>query len=86
MPAEAYVLHRCDTPRCINPDHLILGTQAENMQQANNSGRKSHLDAEAANKIKGDKRPGAVIAAEYGITRDHVYKIRNGVRWASTET
>ena len=30
----AYVLHSCDTPCCINPDHLSTGTQADNMREA----------------------------------------------------
>lgn len=31
---DLYVLHSCDTPSCVNPDHLRFGTQADNMQDA----------------------------------------------------
>lgn len=34
-----FVLHRCDTPLCINPDHLFLGTQKENCQDTARKGR-----------------------------------------------
>jgi hypothetical protein len=32
IPQGLQVLHTCDTPACINPDHLFLGTQNDNMQ------------------------------------------------------
>jgi hypothetical protein len=31
LPASAFCLHRCDTPRCVNPEHIFLGDHAENM-------------------------------------------------------
>lgn len=31
IPAGAYVLHKCDTRPCCNPDHLFLGTHKDNM-------------------------------------------------------
>jgi hypothetical protein len=44
IPRGMQVLHRCDEPRCCNPDHLFLGTQAENMadMRRKGSGRNGH--------------------------------------------
>lgn len=38
-PATASVLHSCDVRNCVNPSHLSLGTQAENIRQAQMRGR-----------------------------------------------
>lgn len=39
IPKGAFVCHHCDNPPCANPDHLFLGTQKENMQDAARKGR-----------------------------------------------
>lgn len=39
LPRHLFVLHKCDTPRCVNPDHLFVGTQKDNMQDCKAKGR-----------------------------------------------
>jgi hypothetical protein len=41
------VMHSCDKPKCINPDHLSVGTYANNTQDALTKGRMRFLSGEA---------------------------------------
>lgn len=40
IPEDMKVLHRCDIRNCVNPDHLFLGTQNENIKDMDSKGRR----------------------------------------------
>ena len=47
LGAKEFALHKCDVPKCFNPDHLFPGTHRENMKDMSSKGRQA----------KGDKIP-----------------------------
>src|SRR6185369_8474995 len=96
IPPGQYVCHRCDTPSCVNPDHLFLATQKQNLEDMTLKGRRSHkgpppdrsyrtkLTWDAARKIRNSKSSAAELARQFGITKATIYKIRWGDIWKET--
>lgn len=90
IPEGIFVLHKCDVRDCVNPDHLFLGTQQDNVADMIAKGRKVALSGrqngrailsesdviEIFQMLKDDLFTPLEIADMYGVSRSSIYYIR----------
>ena len=96
IPAGKVVRHKCDNPSCVNPQHLELGSQLDNVRdiyernrQADHSGEnnsQAQLTVQQVREIKYallSPYRGIVrdLAAKYGVSRTIVTNIKIGRTW-----
>lgn len=97
IPAGLVVRHTCDNPPCINPDHLILGTQKQNVADKYERGRSNHVTGEQHGRAKltqaqvdeararyvpGKRGSGIrVLAREFGVAMSTMASILTGDHW-----
>jgi hypothetical protein len=86
IPEEMHVLHKCDNPGCVRPDHLFLGTNDDNIQDKTVKGRAAmKLAPQEVEEIRrlyqsgeaGPKR----IAERFGLGKSTVRSIILGRTW-----
>lgn len=76
IPDNLYVLHRCDNPGCVNPDHLFLGTQTDNMRDASAKGRTAVAERHGSHTHPESVSHGELNVASK-LTKDQVNEIRH---------
>lgn len=95
-PTDTVVMHTCDNSLCINPEHLVVGTQTENNLDSYDKGRKSGYkhpfrkltvdDVEEIRRLWGSRQlTQGRIGKQFGIGQSTVSKIVNDEDWARIE-
>lgn len=96
IPEGLLVLHRCDTPACINPGHLFLGTHQDNMDDMVKKERQAKISGENNNNSMLTEAQVLDIAEElhttwtsakdlgvkYQVTVGTIYNIDTGICWS----
>lgn len=92
IPAGLLVRHKCDVPRCVRPDHLELGTAADNSRDMTERRRQAFGEQQGSAKITATEvkamRAAAqlgttyrTLAARYGISESEVSAVVIGKKW-----
>jgi len=85
-PATLNVLHSCDRPACVRPDHLFEGTQQDNARDALKKGRwvGQRLTVDTVREVRRTHKPGASVAAlarQLGCANSTAYQVIVGRSW-----
>lgn len=95
IPEGKCVLHRCDNRRCVNPKHLFLGTQKDNIHDMMRKGRDTavresrrgersnwcRLTAEKVRIIFTSLDSQASLARRFKVTQSNISRIQNRKSW-----
>lgn len=100
FPKELSVLHRCDNPSCVRPEHLFLGTQLDNMRDRMHKGRwkggsppgegngSAKLTDEQVRQIRIRRAAGEgarALGREFGVAHVQIVKIVQRKTWKHIE-
>ena len=91
IPTGLCVLHKCDMPGCVRPEHLFVGTQSENMRDKKNKGRAHRLCGELGSStkltltqvshIRASDKSERNLAKEYGVSHTTIGDVRRNLTW-----
>lgn len=93
IPAGLCVCHHCDNRLCVRPDHLFLGTNADNTHDMIRKGRQVNIGPpperaigvkltwDAVREIRGMAGSLSTVAALFGVAPSTIGRIRTGMAW-----
>lgn len=93
IPKGMEIMHTCDTPACVRPEHLRLGTHADNMRDCTEKGRKpTLLTPDAVREIRAAVAPHQgrrrlpeglkqALADKHGVSKHTIYHVVSGRNW-----
>jgi HNH endonuclease len=91
IPGGLCVLHKCDVRACINPEHLFLGTHADNIADMVSKNRQRGAKGETAGQakltesqvleIRQSPNSCYALARQFGVWPTQISRIKRGVRW-----
>jgi hypothetical protein len=89
IPTNMKVLHRCDNPCCVNPEHLFLGTPADNSEDMITKGRSSYgekhynaklTEQDVLSTLNSGESSGS-LAAHFSVSVWAIHDVRNNRTW-----
>ena len=89
IPKGLSVCHTCDNRKCVNPDHLFVGTTKDNIRDAMRKGRhpagekhnKAKLTWALVDEIRASNQDARIVAKRLGVAFSTIYRVRRMDLW-----
>lgn len=95
IPEGQFVLHKCDIKTCVNPDHLFLGTQRENVddmfaknrqaKRTSLTSKQAKLTPQQVSEIRLSPMSNRELRKQYSIGKSAIHNIKNGTSWKDND-
>jgi len=95
IPSGKWILHKCDNPSCVNPEHLFIGDRQNNIKDMMNKNRQyrpigsknsqATIERESAIKIRtlyvAGEYPYPRLMRMFGLSKSQISRIVRGQSW-----